>query len=106
MLIFFFLYIIFSSIGVFISEELIHQPTITGLSVYRVNYDKFDVEEKNEILESTYLNIICPTIIKLTLITLALVKMLESDTLIEIILKVIQNNLFNKRMNTSGSDVS
>ncbi|XP_025198722.1 protein PFF0380w-like [Melanaphis sacchari] len=88
-----------SSIGVFLFEQLIGPPIINGLSVYRENYDKLKNEEKNKILASTNLNIFCPQIMKLTSITLALVKMLRSDTLIEVILNVIRKNVFKRQMN-------
>lgn len=89
-----------SSIGVFIFEHSICPPIITGLSVYKENYDQLKNEEKNKILASTNLNISCPEIMKLTSITLALVKMLRSDTLIEVILNVIRKNVLKKQMNT------
>lgn len=43
---------------------------------------------------------------KLTIITLALMQMLRSDSLIDHILNVIRKNVFNKRMNTDNSTVS
>uniref|UniRef100_A0A2S2NDR8 Uncharacterized protein n=1 Tax=Schizaphis graminum TaxID=13262 RepID=A0A2S2NDR8_SCHGA len=89
-----------SSIGVFIFEQSIGPPIITGLSVYKENYEQLKNEEKNKILMSTNLNISCPQIMKLTSITLALVKMLRSDTLIEAILNVIRKNVLTKQMNT------
>ncbi|XP_050058427.1 uncharacterized protein MAL13P1.304-like isoform X3 [Aphis gossypii] len=89
-----------SSIGVFLFEHSICPPIITGLSVYKENYDQLKNEEKNKILASTNLNISCPEIMKLTSITLALVKMLRSDTLIEVILNVIRKNVLKKQMNT------
>jgi len=75
------------------------------LSVYKENYDQLKNEEKNKILASTNLNISCPEIMKLTSITLALVKMLRSDTLIEIILNVIRKNVLKKQMNTDHTIV-
>lgn len=93
------LFIHFSSIGAFIFEQIIEPPTITGLSSYKVNCDQLSYEEKNKFLGSTNLNIICPKIMKLTTITLALVKMLRSDSLIDLILNVIRKNLLNKQMN-------
>ncbi|XP_060848746.1 MATH and LRR domain-containing protein PFE0570w-like [Rhopalosiphum padi] len=89
------------SIGVFIFEQSICPPIITGLSVYKENYEQLKNEEKNKILASTNLNISCPEIMKLTSITLALVKMLRSDTLIETILNVIRKNVLTKQMNTN-----
>lgn len=95
----------YSSIGVFIFEHSICPPIITGLSVYKENYDQLKNEEKNKILASTNLNISCPEIMKLTSITLALVKMLRSDTLIEVILNVIRKNVLKKQMNTDHTIV-
>ncbi|XP_022179926.1 protein PFF0380w-like isoform X4 [Myzus persicae] len=92
-----------SSIGVFIFEQIIDAPIITGLSVYRASYDQLNNEEKNKILASTNLNITCPKIMMLTSITLALAKMLRSDTLIELILNVIRRNILKKQMNTNHS---
>lgn len=43
---------------------------------------------------------------KLTTITLALVKMLRSDTLIDLILNVIRKNVLNKQMNMYHTIVS
>lgn len=100
------IFVYFSSIGVFIFEQIINPPIITGLSVYKVNYDQLTNEEKNKILASTNLNITCPKIMKLTSITLALVKMLRSDTLIEIILNVIRKNVLTKQMNMDHTIVS
>lgn len=94
-----------SSIGVLIFEQTIDNPIINGLSVYRVNYDQLNNEEKNKILASTNLNITCPQIMRLTSITLALVKMLRSDTLIELILNVIRKNVLKKQMNTDHTIV-
>ncbi|XP_060870265.1 protein PFF0380w-like isoform X3 [Metopolophium dirhodum] len=88
------------SIGVFVFEQTIDTPIITGLSVYRENYDQLNNEEKNKILASTNLNITCPKITILTSITMALVKMLRSDTLIDVILNVIRRNVLKKHMNT------
>lgn len=62
-------------------------------------------EEKNKILEFTNLNITCPKIMMLTSITLALVKMLRSDTLIDFILNVIRRNVLKKHMNTAHTIV-
>jgi len=95
----------FSSIGVFIFEKTIDTPIITGLSVYRVNYDQLNNDEKNKILTSTNLNITCPKILMLTSITLALVKMLRSDTLIEVILNYIRRNVLTKKINTDHTIV-
>jgi len=94
-----------SSIGVLIFEQTIDNPIINGLSVYRVNYDQLNNEEKNKILASTNLNITSPQIMMLTSITLALVKMLRSDTLIELILNVIRKNVLKKQMNTDHTIV-
>lgn len=100
------IYVYFSSISVFIFEHTIEPPIITGLSIYKVNYDQLKNEEKNKILTSTNLNITCPKIMKLTSISLALVKMLRSDTLIETILNVIRNNVLKKQMNIDHTIVS
>lgn len=89
----------FSSIGVFIFEQTFDPPIITGLSAYKVNYDQLNDEVKNKELGSVNLSIICPQIMKLTTITLALVKMLRSNKLIDLILHVIRKNLLNKKMN-------
>jgi len=94
-----------SAIGLFIFEQIIDAPIITGLSVYRVCYDQLNDEEKNKILASTNLNITYPKIMMLTSITLALVKMLRSDTLIEVILNVIRRNVLKKHMNTDHTIV-
>lgn len=94
-----------SSIGVFVFEQTIDTPIITGLSVYRENYDQLNNEEKNKILASTNLNITCPKIMTLTSITMALVKMLRSDTLIDIILNVIRRNVLKRHMNTEHTIV-
>lgn len=96
----------FSSIGVFIFEQIIDPPIITGLSAYKENYDQKNDEEKNKELGSTNLSIICPMIMKLTTITLALVKMLRSNNMIDLILNVIRKNLLNKKMNTNHTIVS
>ncbi|XP_025412008.1 uncharacterized protein LOC112684613 [Sipha flava] len=88
-----------SSIGVFIFEQTFGPPIITGLSAYKVNYDQLNDEVKNKELGSVNLSIICPQIMKLTTITLALVKMLRSNKLIDLILNVIRKNLLNKKMN-------
>jgi len=76
------------------------------LSAYRENYEQYNANKKNELLSSINLNISFPKIMKLTSITLALVKMLKSDTLINLILNVIQKNIFKKKMNTNHSVVS
>lgn len=94
-----------SSIGVFVFEQTIDTPIITGLSVYRENYDQLNNEEKNKILASTNLNITCPKVTMLTSITMALVKMLRSDTLIDVILNVIRRNVLKKHMNTDHTIV-
>lgn len=96
----------FSSIGVLIFEQSLDVPIINGLSVYRVNYEQMSADEINKQLGSTNLNIQCPKVLKLTSITLALVKMLRSDTLIDLILNVIRKNLLNKKMNTNHTIVS
>lgn len=94
-----------SSICVFIFEKSIDTPIITGLSVYRVNYDQLNIEEKNKILTSTNLNITFPKILMLTSITLALAKMLRSDTLIEVILNCIRRSVLAKKINTDHTIV-
>lgn len=99
-------FINFSSIGVFIFEQIIEPPIITGLSSYKENCDQLNDEEKNKLLGSTNLNIICPKIMKLTSITLGLVKMLRSDKLIDLILNAIRKNVLNKQMNMNHSIVS
>jgi len=82
-------------------------PIIAGLSAYyRVNYDQLNNEEKNKILAFKNLSITCPKILMLTSITLALVKMLRSDTLIEVILNYISRNLLAKKINTDHTIVS
>lgn len=96
----------YSSIGVLIFEQTIETPIITGLSVYKESYDHLIDEEKNKILRSTNLSITCPKIMKLTIITLALMQMLRSDSLINHILNVIRKNVFNKHMNTDNSTAS
>lgn len=96
----------FSSIGVLIFEQSLDVPIINGLSVYRVNYEQMSADEINKQLGSTNLYIQCPKVLKLTSITLALVKMLRSDTLIDLILNVIRKNLLNKKMNTNHAIVS
>lgn len=101
-----FLFVNCSSIGVLIFEAKIDPPIITGLSAYQVNYDQLGDEEKNKILGSANLSIICPKIMKLTTITLALVKMLRSNKLIDLILNAIRKNLLNKKMNTNHTVVS
>lgn len=98
--------LIFSSIGVLLFERTINPPIISGLIVYRENFDLINDYEKNKLLRSTQLNIACPKIIKLSCITLALVKMLGSNTLVDLILNVIQNNLFNKQVNLDHENVS
>jgi len=100
-----YIFVLSSSIGVFIFEQTIDTPIINGLSVYRVNYDQLNNEEKNKVLTSIHLNITCPQIMMLTSITLALVKMLRSDTLIELILNVIRKNVLKKQMNTDHTIV-
>lgn len=96
----------YSSVGVLIFEQIIETPIITGLSVYKESYDHLNDEEKNKLLRSTNLSITCPEIMKLTVITLALMQMLRSDSLIDHILNVIRKNVFNRHMNTDTSIVS
>lgn len=96
----------FSSIGVLLFEQTIDPPIINGLSVFKEHYEEFTEEEKNNILKTINLSISCPSISKLTSITLALVKMLRSDKLIDLILNVIRKNLFNNTMNKDHSVVS
>jgi len=100
------MFVNFSTIGVFLFEQASDPPIINGLLAYRENYEQLNDEEKNKLLSSTNLNISFPKIMKLTSVTLALVKMLRSDTLIDLILNVIRKNLFNKKMNTHHSVVS
>lgn len=90
----------------FLFELASDPPIITGLLAYRENYEQLHEEEKNKLLSSINLNIRFPKIMKLTSITLALVKMLKSDTLIDLILNVIRKNLFHKKMNTNHFVVS
>lgn len=71
-----------------------------------MNYDELNVDERNTILRSTVLSIHFPTIMKLTSITLALVKMLRSSTLVDLILNFIRKNILNKKMNTDHTLVS
>jgi len=96
----------FSSIGVFLYEQTIDSPIITGLSVYKQISDNLNDEENLNLLRSTNLSIICPQITNLTSITLALANMLKSDSLINLILSVIRKNILNKKMNTDHSIVS
>lgn len=94
-----------SSIGVFIFEQTIGVPVIAGLLAYRENNDQMNIELKNKYLRSINLNISYPDVIKLTTITLALAKMLRSNTLVNLILTVIRKNLFNRKMSTDHSNV-
>lgn len=87
-------------------ERSINPPLISGLLVYRENFDLINDCEKNKLLRSTQLRINCPKITKLSFITLALAKMLGSNSLIDLILGVIQNNLFNKQVNLDHENVS
>ncbi|KAL4084433.1 hypothetical protein QTP88_028255 [Uroleucon formosanum] len=83
------------------SKEFRNLRFFSEEEIARENYDQLNNEEKNKILASTNLNITCPKIMMLTSITLALVKMLRSDTLIDFILNVIRRNVLKKHMNTA-----
>lgn len=96
----------FSSINVFLFEQTVQPPIITGLSVYKECYDHLDDVEKTKLLNSTKLSIACPAIMRLTSITLALVKMLRSNSLIDCILNAIRKYVLTKKMNTDHSIVS
>lgn len=76
------------------------------MSAFKEDYEDLTKEEKNKILRTINLSISCPSISKLTSITLALVKMLRSDKLIDLILNVIRKNLFKNKMNKDHSIVS
>lgn len=96
----------FSSIGVLLFEQIFDPPVINGLSAFKKHYEDLTEEEKNKILKTINLSISCPSISKLTSITLALVKMLRSDKLVDLILNFIQRNLFENKMNSNHSLVS
>ncbi|XP_050438064.1 putative uncharacterized protein DDB_G0282133 isoform X3 [Adelges cooleyi] len=89
------------SFGVFLFENTLGVPVINGLEPYKVDYSQLDDAKKFENLRSTNLHIICPKIVRLTLLTLALAKMIRKDSLIHKILNVIRKNILNKKLNVN-----
>lgn len=96
----------YSTIGVLLFEKFFDTTIITGLTAFGVNYDEVNNEEKNMLLRSSNLNITCPQIMKLTTITLELVKIFKSDRLLDFILNIIRRNLLNKKTNINCKTVS
>ncbi|VVC30235.1 Hypothetical protein CINCED_3A011875 [Cinara cedri] len=91
-----------STICVLLFENIFNPLKITGLTTFGVNCENMNNEEKNELFGSTNLSITCPKIMKLTSITLELVKLLQSDRLISMILNSIRNNILNKKINLNN----
>lgn len=96
----------YSTIGVLLFENIFNPPIITGLPDFDVHYNEMNVEEKNELLRPKNLNMICPKVMKLTSITIELVKILKNYRLVDLILNIIRNNLLNKRTNINFKIVS
>ncbi|XP_050522883.1 probable serine/threonine-protein kinase DDB_G0282963 isoform X17 [Daktulosphaira vitifoliae] len=88
-----------SSIGVLLFEKMIAVPIINGLAPFKIDYSQLESPQQIERLREINLHIECPTIVKLTSLTLALAKMIRKDSFIYLVLSVIRKNVLNKKMN-------